>query len=89
MPRRRRLSWFERFTCPNCTALYHVVKVEAGAKTTDRDIACRCCGALFACREGQFSRQVLQQLWQLGNIERDAVAEALTEPWITVGPAAR
>ena len=32
---------------------YHVVKVEAGAKTTDRDIGCRCCGALFACREGQ------------------------------------
>jgi hypothetical protein len=40
MPRRRRLSKFESFTCPNCTALYHMVKVEAGAKTTDRDTAC-------------------------------------------------
>ena len=22
MPRRRRLSWFERFTCPNCTIMW-------------------------------------------------------------------
>lgn len=40
------------FACPNCGALYQVVKVEAGAETADREITCRSCGAPFAAREG-------------------------------------
>ena len=42
------------FTCPHCNALYQVVEVEAGPETTDREIACRVCGAPLAGREGKF-----------------------------------
>jgi hypothetical protein len=42
------------FFCPNCQALYQVVKVEAGPETTNREIACRLCDAPFPAREGQF-----------------------------------
>jgi hypothetical protein len=31
-----------------------VVKVEAGLETTDRELACRSCGAQLASREGDF-----------------------------------
>jgi hypothetical protein len=40
------------FTCPLCGAFYQVVKVEAGLETTDRELACRSCGAPLASREG-------------------------------------
>jgi transcription elongation factor Elf1 len=45
---------FHSFTCPNCQALYHVVKVEAGPETDSREIVCRACDAQLAAREGQF-----------------------------------
>ena len=41
---------FNPFTCPNCQALYQVVKVEAGPETVDCEVACRSCGALSARR---------------------------------------
>ena len=41
------------FNCPNCNALYDVIKVEAGPETVDREIACRSCGAPLAGREGK------------------------------------
>ena len=41
------------FNCPNCNALYQVVKVEAGPETVDRDITCRACGAPLPAREGK------------------------------------
>jgi transcription elongation factor Elf1 len=44
---------FESFACPNCNALYQVVKVEAGPETTDREITCRSCGGPLAGREGK------------------------------------
>jgi hypothetical protein len=47
-------SRFNRFTWPNCCALYDVVKVEAGPETVVQDIACRVCKAPLANREGQF-----------------------------------
>jgi transcription elongation factor Elf1 len=43
----------QSFNCPNCNALYHVVKVEAGPETVDREITCRACGAPLAGREGK------------------------------------
>jgi len=43
---------FYSFTCPNCQALYHIVKVEAGPETNDRELACRSCGAPLPSREG-------------------------------------
>ena len=42
------------FTCPHCQALYHLVKVEAGPETIDRELACRVCNAPFVSREGKF-----------------------------------
>jgi hypothetical protein len=46
---------FSTFTCPNCQALYHVVKMEAGPETVDRTLTCRACGvAPLPSREGSF-----------------------------------
>jgi hypothetical protein len=42
------------FTCPNCHALYDLVKVEAGPETTLRELTCLSCGGPFAAREGKF-----------------------------------
>jgi hypothetical protein len=42
------------FTCPNCRALYHVVKAEAGPETDSREIVCRACGRPLAGRDGGF-----------------------------------
>jgi predicted RNA-binding Zn-ribbon protein involved in translation (DUF1610 family) len=39
------------FNCPNCNALYQIVKVEAGPETVDTQITCRVCGAPFSGRE--------------------------------------
>jgi predicted RNA-binding Zn-ribbon protein involved in translation (DUF1610 family) len=41
------------FNCPNCNALYHVVKVEAGSNTVDRQSTCRECGAPLPSRDGK------------------------------------
>src|SRR5262249_12881043 len=40
------------FHCPNCNALYHVIKVDPGPETVDRAVTCRVCGESFASREG-------------------------------------
>ena len=40
------------FTCPNCQALYQVVKVERGLETVDREVARLSCGAPLVGREG-------------------------------------
>jgi hypothetical protein len=42
------------YFCPNCNALYQIVKVEAGPEGTSREITCRACGAPFLAREGKF-----------------------------------
>ena len=47
------VSHVKTFTCPNCSALYQVVKVEAGPETTGHEIACRVCGVPLAGREGK------------------------------------
>jgi DNA-directed RNA polymerase subunit RPC12/RpoP len=41
------------FRCPNCAALYQVVRVEA-EQENDREITCRACGGPLPAREGQF-----------------------------------
>jgi hypothetical protein len=51
MPGGRQPS-FNPFTCPNCSAYYQVVEVEAGPETDNRDIACR-----FLLRKAIASRQ--------------------------------
>jgi predicted Zn finger-like uncharacterized protein len=47
------------FTCPNCQALYDVVKVEAGSETTLREVTCLSCGGPLLAREGKFVRTAL------------------------------
>jgi predicted Zn finger-like uncharacterized protein len=42
------------FTCPNCNALYQVVRQEAGPETANREITCRACGGPLPAREGRF-----------------------------------
>ena len=42
------------FHCPNCNALYQVVKQEAGPETVDRELICRSCGVPFPGHEGKF-----------------------------------
>jgi hypothetical protein len=42
------------FRCPNCDALYHIVKAEAGPESADREIMCRACGGPLPGREGKF-----------------------------------
>ena len=41
------------FKCPNCGALYQIVRVEA-APANDREITCPVCGAPLTGRDGQF-----------------------------------
>jgi hypothetical protein len=47
-----RPSSFNSFTCPNCQALYQIVKVEAGPETDNREIVCCACGGPLTGREG-------------------------------------
>ena len=42
------------FVCPNCDALYKLVKVEAGPETVVREVACRSCEAPLSGTEGKF-----------------------------------
>ena len=42
------------FKCPNCDALYQIVKVEADPKSADREITCIACGGPLPGREGKF-----------------------------------
>ena len=42
------------FRCATCSALYHIVKVEADAEAADFEIKCRVCGATLPSHEGQF-----------------------------------
>jgi predicted Zn finger-like uncharacterized protein len=44
----------EPFKCPNCGALYRVIKVEAGPETVDRQVSCPACGTPLNGRDGQF-----------------------------------
>ena len=45
---------FISLTCPNCKALYHIVKVEAGPETIFSEVTCRVCGTPFPNREDRF-----------------------------------
>ena len=42
------------FKCPNCEALYHIVKVEAGPQSADREITCLARGGPLPAREAKF-----------------------------------
>jgi hypothetical protein len=42
------------FNCPNCNALYQIVKVEAGPETIAGQLTCRTCGGPLPGREGKY-----------------------------------
>ncbi|PWT83920.1 MAG: hypothetical protein C5B58_05665 [Acidobacteria bacterium] len=42
------------FTCPNCKALYQVIKFEEGIKTPDTEKRCQVCAGPLVGREGKF-----------------------------------
>ena len=42
------------FHCPNCEALYQVVKVEAPRVMGERELTCLSCGGPLDAREGRF-----------------------------------
>ena len=35
------------FSCPNCGAVYQIVKIEAGPETANREVMCQACDAFF------------------------------------------
>ena len=43
------------FKCPNCDALYHLVKIEAEPDTIDRWVTCRVCSGPLPAHEGGFA----------------------------------
>jgi predicted RNA-binding Zn-ribbon protein involved in translation (DUF1610 family) len=45
---------FKSFVCPNCGALYEIVKVEAGPGTTLQEVSCVSCGGPLPAREDRF-----------------------------------
>jgi RNase P subunit RPR2 len=45
---------FKSFVCPNCAALYEIVKVEAGPEMTRQEVTCLSCGGPLPAREGKF-----------------------------------
>ena len=42
------------FDCPNCDAVYQVIRTEAGPEPIQRDIPCWRCGGLLPGRDGRF-----------------------------------
>jgi hypothetical protein len=44
--------------CPNCNALYQIVKIEAGPKAIDRRVTCRACGGPLPARERKVRPQI-------------------------------
>jgi predicted Zn finger-like uncharacterized protein len=47
-------SSFNFFTCPNCRALYEVVKIEASPETEKHEVRCQVCAGTLDGREGKF-----------------------------------
>ena len=52
--RRRRTAGLNFFTCPNCLALYQIVKAKAGPETVFQETPCRVRGEAIVGREGNF-----------------------------------
>jgi hypothetical protein len=41
-----------QFNCPNCDALYYLIKAEAGPETVDLELTCLVCNVPLPAREG-------------------------------------
>jgi hypothetical protein len=75
------MSTSRPFFCPNCKALYQVVKIEAAPETTDREITCRECHAHFPAREGKFGLKYFMlrkaaHLHKLRQVQRRGASES-------------
>jgi hypothetical protein len=74
-------SQISTFNCPTCTALYHLIRVEAAPVTitmSERELTCLKCGAPLQGRDGRF---VLKYFFveQVGN----GAAGACSHPIVT------
>jgi hypothetical protein len=51
-----RKSQISIFNCPTCTALFHLIRIEAPVTivTSEREITCLKCGAPLNGRDGRF-----------------------------------
>jgi hypothetical protein len=67
------------FNCPNCNALYQVVKVEAAPETIyESEITCWVCGGLLAARDGKLVLKYFL-LWKVGRrLEKSAVTRRVS-----------
>ena len=45
---------FDFFTCPNCRALYQLVRAQGGPEAVQDEPTCGYCGAPFSARAGKF-----------------------------------
>jgi hypothetical protein len=70
------------YRCPHCSALYHIIKVEAGPESDDREITCRSCGGPLRASEGKFILKYFllrkagrRQRWKQGLSVRAAETE--------------
>jgi len=52
------VSDLSRFNCPNCDALYNLVRVEV-SPSADRELECLRCGGPLQSREGRFALKYL------------------------------
>lgn len=55
-----------RFQCPNCDALYQLIRIETDSVTADRQIECLTCGAPLQGRDGRY----LLKYFLLGSSQR-------------------
>jgi hypothetical protein len=63
------------FNCPNCDALYKLVRMDAPPSSKEREITCRRCGAPLRGREGAF---ILKFFLVKNATRRDRESEPLT-----------
>jgi hypothetical protein len=62
------------FACPNCNALYEMIRQEAGSETVNSEITCCACGGPLPNREGQVRSQIFP------------IAEGWANPAVAQGP---
>ena len=57
-----------QFNCPNCDALYGLVRIETSSVSSDRELVCLTCGTPLQSRDGRFILKYF--LVQVGSTRR-------------------
>jgi hypothetical protein len=60
------------FICPNCYALYRIIRVEVRREIIEREITCQACGGPLPAREGKFVLKyfMLREGWPYPEVEK-------------------